>query len=82
MQVRYNQLMKQQEKMIQDMERTVSRREAIANRGDYLAKNSSAKVQLTLHLMKFCLAFNNSFISINCFVIVLFSPNVIVQPHL
>ena len=44
MQVRYNQLMKQQEKMIQDMEKTVSRREVIATRADALAKSSNGKV--------------------------------------
>ncbi|XP_070579736.1 coiled-coil domain-containing protein 40-like [Ptychodera flava] len=38
MQVRYTQLMKQQEKMIQDMEKAVSRRDTIVTRGDAQAK--------------------------------------------
>ncbi|CAL1527056.1 unnamed protein product [Lymnaea stagnalis] len=38
MQVRYSQLMKQQEKMIQDMEKAVSRRDTILTRGDAQSK--------------------------------------------
>ncbi|XP_046379305.2 coiled-coil domain-containing protein 40-like isoform X2 [Haliotis rufescens] len=38
MQVRYSQLMKQQEKMIQDMEKAVSRRDTIVTRGDSQSK--------------------------------------------
>lgn len=38
MQVRYSQLMKQQEIMIQDMEKTVSRRDTILTRGDAQSK--------------------------------------------
>ncbi|BFZ02980.1 hypothetical protein BsWGS_06019 [Bradybaena similaris] len=38
MQVRYTQLMKQQEKMIQDMEKAVSRRDTIVTRGDAQSK--------------------------------------------
>ncbi|NXL49858.1 CCD40 protein, partial [Podilymbus podiceps] len=45
MQVRYGQLMKQQEKMIRDMETSVSRREAIAIRGE--AQNKMDKKSTT-----------------------------------
>ncbi|KFO93379.1 Coiled-coil domain-containing protein 40, partial [Buceros rhinoceros silvestris] len=45
MQVRYNQLMKQEEKMIRDMEACVSHREAIAARGE--AQNKTEKKRLT-----------------------------------
>jgi predicted nucleic acid-binding Zn-ribbon protein len=38
MQVRYSQLMKQQEKMIQDMEKAVSRRDTILTRGEAQSK--------------------------------------------
>ncbi|GFR74317.1 coiled-coil domain-containing protein 40 [Elysia marginata] len=38
MQVRHSQLMKQQEKMIQDMEKAVSRRDTILTRGDAMSK--------------------------------------------
>ncbi|XP_074703454.1 coiled-coil domain-containing protein 40 isoform X2 [Strix aluco] len=45
MQVRYGQLMKQQEKMIRDMEASVSRREAIAVRGE--GQNKTDKKRIT-----------------------------------
>ncbi|XP_010289374.1 PREDICTED: coiled-coil domain-containing protein 40 [Phaethon lepturus] len=45
MQVRYGQLMKQQEKMIRDMEASVSRREAIAVRGE--GQNKTDKKYIT-----------------------------------
>ncbi|XP_052543490.1 coiled-coil domain-containing protein 40 [Tympanuchus pallidicinctus] len=45
MQVRYGQLMKQQEKMIRDMEASVSRREAIATRGE--GRNKTDKKRIT-----------------------------------
>ncbi|XP_032845849.2 coiled-coil domain-containing protein 40 isoform X2 [Tyto alba] len=45
MQVRYSQLMKQQEKMIRDMEASVSRREMIAIRGE--GQNKTDKKRLT-----------------------------------
>ncbi|NXI60910.1 CCD40 protein, partial [Anseranas semipalmata] len=45
MQVRYGQLMKQQEKMIRDMEASVSRREAIAIRGE--GQNKTDKKRIT-----------------------------------
>uniref|UniRef100_A0A669PXY7 Glucosidase alpha, acid n=1 Tax=Phasianus colchicus TaxID=9054 RepID=A0A669PXY7_PHACC len=45
MQVRYSQLMKQQEKMIRDMEASVSRREAIAIRGE--GQNKTDKKRIT-----------------------------------
>ncbi|NXD16666.1 CCD40 protein, partial [Nothocercus nigrocapillus] len=45
MQVRYGQLMKQQEKMIRDMEASVSRRETIAIRGE--GQNKMAKKHIT-----------------------------------
>nr|XP_047906272.1 coiled-coil domain-containing protein 40 isoform X2 [Anser cygnoides] len=45
MQVRYGQLMKQQEKMIRDMEASVSRREAIAIRGE--GQNKTDKKHIT-----------------------------------
>lgn len=45
MQVRYGQLMKQQEKMIRDMEASVSRREAIAIRGE--GQNKTDKKHFT-----------------------------------
>ncbi|XP_074745666.1 coiled-coil domain-containing protein 40 isoform X2 [Strix uralensis] len=45
MQVRYGQLMKQQEKMIRDMEASVSRREAIAVRGE--GQNKTDKTRIT-----------------------------------
>ncbi|XP_068007379.1 coiled-coil domain-containing protein 40 isoform X2 [Melanerpes formicivorus] len=45
MQVRYGQLMRQQEKMIQDMEAAVSRREVIAMRGE--AQNKADKKRIT-----------------------------------
>ncbi|KFQ01810.1 Coiled-coil domain-containing protein 40, partial [Haliaeetus albicilla] len=45
MQVRYGQLMKQQEKMIRDMEASVSRREEIAIRGE--GQNKTDKKRLT-----------------------------------
>uniref|UniRef100_A0A8C9F1A8 Coiled-coil domain containing 40 n=1 Tax=Pavo cristatus TaxID=9049 RepID=A0A8C9F1A8_PAVCR len=45
MQVRYGQLMKQQEKMIRDMEASVSRREAIAIRGE--GQNKADKKRIT-----------------------------------
>ena len=38
MQVRYTQLMKQQERMIQEMEKAVSRRDTIVTRGDAQSK--------------------------------------------
>ncbi|KAK6170441.1 hypothetical protein SNE40_018834 [Patella caerulea] len=41
MQVRYSQLMKQQEKMIQEMEKAVSRRDTIVTRGDAQTKMKS-----------------------------------------
>ena len=44
-QVRYGQLMKQQEKMIRDMEASVSRREEIAIRGE--GQNKTDKKRLT-----------------------------------
>jgi chromosome segregation ATPase len=44
MEVRYSQLMKQQEKMIQEMEKSVSRRETIAIRGEAQSKNSNKKI--------------------------------------
>ncbi|NXR00108.1 CCD40 protein, partial [Sagittarius serpentarius] len=45
MQVRYGQLMKQQEKMVRDMEASVSRREAIAVRGE--GQNKTDKKRIT-----------------------------------
>ncbi|KFV65339.1 Coiled-coil domain-containing protein 40, partial [Dryobates pubescens] len=45
MQVRYGQLMRQQEKMIQDMEAAVSRREVISTRGE--AQNKADKKRAT-----------------------------------
>ncbi|NXD84167.1 CCD40 protein, partial [Halcyon senegalensis] len=45
MQVRYGQLMKQQEKMIRDMEASVSRREMIATRGE--GQNKTDKKRIT-----------------------------------
>ncbi|NXC37809.1 CCD40 protein, partial [Penelope pileata] len=44
MQVRYGQLMKQQEKMIRDMEASVSRREAIAIRGEGQSKTDKKRL--------------------------------------
>jgi len=44
MELRYAQLMKQQEKMIQEMEKSVSKREIIVNRTDTESKMSSKKV--------------------------------------
>jgi len=43
MEVRYAQLMKQQEKMIQDMEKAVTRRDVIITRGDAQVKSGKAK---------------------------------------
>ncbi|NXF87734.1 CCD40 protein, partial [Eubucco bourcierii] len=44
MQVRYGQLMKQQEKMIQDMEASVSRREVISTRGEAQSKADKKRI--------------------------------------
>ncbi|XP_059157116.1 coiled-coil domain-containing protein 40-like isoform X2 [Physella acuta] len=44
MQVRFGQLMKQQEKMIQDMEKSVSRRDTIVTQGDALSKQKKKVV--------------------------------------
>lgn len=44
MQVRYGQLMKQQEKMIRDMEASVARREAIATRGEGRNKTDQKRI--------------------------------------
>jgi len=45
MELRYAQLMKQQEKMVQEMEKSVSRREVIVNQTDAENKMSAKKVQ-------------------------------------
>ena len=44
MEVRYTQLMRQQEKMIQDMEKSVFKRESIIVRGDAQAKMQRKKL--------------------------------------
>jgi coiled-coil domain-containing protein 40 len=45
MQVRYNELMKLQEKFVRDMEAAVSRRDTIAIRGDFVQKNPKVLTQ-------------------------------------
>ena len=40
MKVRYSELMKQQEKLVRDMETSVSRRDTILTRGDFTNKNT------------------------------------------
>jgi len=48
MELRYAQLMKQQEKMVQEMERSVAHREIIVNRTEGENKTSSKKVETFL----------------------------------
>ena len=45
MQVRYGDLMKQQEKLIREMEATVMRRDSIVTRGDFTQKNPTIVTQ-------------------------------------
>jgi len=48
MELRYGQMMKQQEKMVQEMEKSVSRREIIVNRTDAENKMSTKKVVVVI----------------------------------
>jgi len=49
MELRYAQLMKQQEKMVQDMEKSVSHREIIVTRTEAADKTSSKRVPYNLY---------------------------------
>jgi hypothetical protein len=45
MRVRYSELMKQQEKLVREMESSVLRRDTIMNRGEYVQKNPNVVTQ-------------------------------------
>jgi len=51
MELRYGQMMKQQEKMVQEMEKSVSKREIIVNRTDAENKMSTKKVVVVTNIL-------------------------------